>query len=106
MSPSSPAAERIGAAVGLALAEDGWTVVLAGRRKAALEDVVAHGGDLAGALEAVPTDVTDEAGVRRLFDAAVSARPSGPAVQQRRQPELPRESTSTPSSDVERASSR
>ena len=35
----------IGAAVGLALAEDGWTVVLAGRRKAALEDVVAHGGD-------------------------------------------------------------
>ena len=63
----------IGAAVGLALAEDGWTVVLAGRRKAALEDVVAHGGDLAGTLEAVPTDVTDEAGVRRLFDAAVSA---------------------------------
>ena len=63
----------IGAAVGLALAEDGWTVVLAGRRRAALDEVVARGADSSGTLEAIPTDVTDEAGVRHLFDAVVDA---------------------------------
>ena len=63
----------IGAAVGLALAEDGWTVALAGRRKAALEDVVARGAGLDGVLEAIPTDVTDETGVRHLFDVVVRA---------------------------------
>ncbi len=63
----------IGAAVGLALADDGWTVVLAGRRKAALEDVVVRGAGLQGQLEAIPTDVTDETGVRQLFDAVVHA---------------------------------
>ena len=58
----------IGAAVALALADDGWTVVLAGRRKLQLDEVVARGADLAGTLEAIPTDVTDEASVRALFN--------------------------------------
>lgn len=63
----------IGASVGLALAEDGWIVVLAGRRRPALEEVVARGKDLPGSLEAVPTDVSDEASVRNLFQVVVSA---------------------------------
>jgi NAD(P)-dependent dehydrogenase (short-subunit alcohol dehydrogenase family) len=58
----------IGAAVAHALAGDGWTVVIAGRRPDALEAVAAAGP----ALEAVPADVTNEAGVRNLFDTAVA----------------------------------
>jgi NAD(P)-dependent dehydrogenase (short-subunit alcohol dehydrogenase family) len=58
----------IGAAAANALAGDGWTVVLAGRRRAALEAVAAGGAQLAGALDAVPTDVTDESSVRHLFE--------------------------------------
>ena len=58
----------IGAAVALALADDGWTVVLAGRHQDTLDETVARGADLSGILEAVPTDVTDEASVRHLFD--------------------------------------
>ncbi|RZS77560.1 NADP-dependent 3-hydroxy acid dehydrogenase YdfG [Motilibacter rhizosphaerae] len=62
----------IGAAVGTALAADGWAVVLAGRRADALDAVVAQAaGGLAGTLEAVPADVTDEDSVRRLFDETV-----------------------------------
>ena len=63
----------IGAAVALALADDAWTVVLAGRHKETLNEVVARGIDLAGTLEAIPTDVTDEASVRELFAAVVAA---------------------------------
>jgi NAD(P)-dependent dehydrogenase (short-subunit alcohol dehydrogenase family) len=61
----------IGAVVALALAEDAWTVVLAGRRQAALDDVVARGATLAGTLQAIPADVSDEASVRHLFQAVV-----------------------------------
>ena len=61
----------IGAAVGHALATDGWTVVLAGRRREALEAVAAGGADLAGELDVITTDVTDEDAVRRLFDGTV-----------------------------------
>jgi NAD(P)-dependent dehydrogenase (short-subunit alcohol dehydrogenase family) len=61
----------IGAAVGQALAGDGWTVVLAGRRRAALDAVVEAGAGRAGALVAVPADVTDEASVRELFEETV-----------------------------------
>lgn len=61
----------IGAAVAHALAGDGWTIVLAGRRKEALEVVVAGGSELSGALDAIPTDVTDEASVRSLFETTV-----------------------------------
>jgi NAD(P)-dependent dehydrogenase (short-subunit alcohol dehydrogenase family) len=63
----------IGAAVALALAADAWTVVVAGRRKESLDQIVDRGSTLAGALEAIPTDVTDEASVRHLFEAIVDA---------------------------------
>jgi NAD(P)-dependent dehydrogenase (short-subunit alcohol dehydrogenase family) len=62
----------IGAAVALALADDVWTVVLAGRHIESLDETVARGSTLAGTLEAIPTDVTDEASVRQLFDAVVN----------------------------------
>jgi NAD(P)-dependent dehydrogenase (short-subunit alcohol dehydrogenase family) len=57
----------IGAAAARALADDGWTVVLAGRRREALA-AVAAGSDR---LDPVPADVTDEASVRALFGTAV-----------------------------------
>jgi NAD(P)-dependent dehydrogenase (short-subunit alcohol dehydrogenase family) len=61
----------IGAAAARALAGDGWRVIVAGRRKEALDEVVAAGEQLAGSLDAVPTDVSDEQSVRSLFEAAV-----------------------------------
>ena len=63
------AGSGIGAATARALGADGWTVLLAGRRRAPLEEVAA--ALPAGRGRAVPTDVTDEASVRALFDAAV-----------------------------------
>jgi NAD(P)-dependent dehydrogenase (short-subunit alcohol dehydrogenase family) len=60
------AGSGIGAAAVQALAVDGWSVVLAGRRRAPLEEVAAAAGGLV-----VPTDVTDEASVRALFDRVV-----------------------------------
>jgi NAD(P)-dependent dehydrogenase (short-subunit alcohol dehydrogenase family) len=65
------AGSGIGAAVAHALAGNGWAVVLAGRRPDALASVAERGADLAGALDPVPTDVTDEASVRALFDRTV-----------------------------------
>jgi NADP-dependent 3-hydroxy acid dehydrogenase YdfG len=65
------AGSGIGAAVSLALAGHGWVVVMAGRRRDALEAVASRGATLAGALDPVPTDVTDEESVRNLFDRAV-----------------------------------
>jgi NAD(P)-dependent dehydrogenase (short-subunit alcohol dehydrogenase family) len=65
------AGSGIGAAVAFALAEDGWTVVLAGRRAGTLEAVTERGAGLAGLLDPVPADVTDEASVRALFDRTV-----------------------------------
>jgi NAD(P)-dependent dehydrogenase (short-subunit alcohol dehydrogenase family) len=65
------AGSGIGAAVALALAGAGWTVALAGRRPDALASVVERGSALPGPLESIPTDVTDEASVRRLFDQMV-----------------------------------
>jgi len=60
------AGSGIGAAAVQALAADGWSVVLAGRRQAPLEAVAGPVGGLV-----VPTDVTDEASVRALFDRVV-----------------------------------
>jgi NAD(P)-dependent dehydrogenase (short-subunit alcohol dehydrogenase family) len=65
------AGSGIGAAAARALAGQGWVVVLAGRRRDALEAVAARGGELPGVLDPAPTDVTDEASVRALFDRAV-----------------------------------
>ena len=62
------AGSGIGAAVTLALAADGWQVVMAGRHIETLESVAAHDADLAGNLQPVPTDVSDESSVRALFD--------------------------------------
>ncbi len=61
----------IGAAVAGALAGDGWTVLLAGRRPGPLAEVVERGAGRRGVLEPVATDVTDESSVRALFDGAV-----------------------------------
>jgi len=63
------AGSGIGAATARALVREGWSVVLAGRRAEALAEVAASGP--AGRMEAVPTDVGDEASVRALFDRAV-----------------------------------
>ena len=57
----------IGAASARALAAGGWTVVLAGRRREALE-AVAAGHDR---LNPVPADVTDQDSVHGLFDTTV-----------------------------------
>lgn len=66
------AGSGIGAASALALAADGWQVILAGRRPHALADVAARGAGLPGDLFAVPTDVTDESAVAALFNDAVA----------------------------------
>lgn len=60
----------IGRAAALALLDDGWRVVLAGRRPEPLAEVAALAPDAARVL-AVPTDVGDEAAVAALFRAAV-----------------------------------
>jgi NAD(P)-dependent dehydrogenase (short-subunit alcohol dehydrogenase family) len=60
----------IGAAAATALAHDGWTVVLAGRRRAPLHELAAAHPQLL--LDPIPTDVTDEASVRNLFEVAVA----------------------------------
>jgi NAD(P)-dependent dehydrogenase (short-subunit alcohol dehydrogenase family) len=62
------AGSGIGAAVAHALAGDGWVVVLAGRRRQALTLFAGAGAGLDGVLDPAPTDVTDEASVRALFD--------------------------------------
>lgn len=66
------AGSGIGAATSLALAGDGWQVLLAGRRADALAAVATRGADLRGGLFPVPTDVTDEDSVAALFDLAVA----------------------------------
>ncbi|HEY0530413.1 MAG TPA: SDR family NAD(P)-dependent oxidoreductase, partial [Actinoplanes sp.] len=58
----------IGAAAARELAADGWTVVIAGRRADALDEVAA-GMDR---IDPVPADVTNEAQVRRLFETVVA----------------------------------
>ena len=64
------AGSGIGKAAALALLRDGWSVVLAGRRESLLQEVVGESEGGVRAL-AVPTDVSDPAAVRTLFDRAV-----------------------------------
>lgn len=64
------AGSGIGKAAALALLAGGWQVVLAGRRLQPLLDVAALSGMPERAL-AAPADVTQEASVVALFDAAV-----------------------------------
>jgi NAD(P)-dependent dehydrogenase (short-subunit alcohol dehydrogenase family) len=63
------AGSGIGRATSLALLAAGYKVVLAGRRADALNETVAMAGDLAPHALAVPTDATDPAAVKALFDA-------------------------------------
>jgi NAD(P)-dependent dehydrogenase (short-subunit alcohol dehydrogenase family) len=65
------AGSGVGAAVTLGLAGAGWNVVLAGRRGQALASVADVCTGLPGERHTIPTDITDEAAVRALFDAAV-----------------------------------
>jgi NAD(P)-dependent dehydrogenase (short-subunit alcohol dehydrogenase family) len=60
----------IGAAVATALATDGWSVVLAGRRLRRLDGLAAAHPDLS--LHPVPTDVADEDSVRNLFEVTTA----------------------------------
>jgi NAD(P)-dependent dehydrogenase (short-subunit alcohol dehydrogenase family) len=60
----------IGRAVALALAKEGYSVVVAGRRKESLEATAAEGARLGFEMRAVQTDVTDPASVRALFAVA------------------------------------
>ncbi len=61
----------IGRAVALALAGEGYSVVVAGRRKEPLMAVVAEGSKLGAQIVGVPTDVSDPKSVRALFDTTV-----------------------------------
>ena len=63
------AGSGIGRAVSLALLNAGWSVALAGRRGAALEETQGLAGESAGRTLAHPTDVADPASVAALFDA-------------------------------------
>ena len=58
----------IGKQTALALLREGYAVVLAGRRAEPLAAVVAQAGPDGARAIAVPTDVTDPASVRALFD--------------------------------------
>jgi NAD(P)-dependent dehydrogenase (short-subunit alcohol dehydrogenase family) len=57
----------IGRAVALALAGEGYSVVVGGRRKEPLEATAAEGVALGARMLSVPTDVGDPASVRALF---------------------------------------
>ena len=59
----------IGAAAAIALAQDGWQVVIVGRREQALAELAAAHPDLG--LDPVPADVTAEESVRALFAKTV-----------------------------------
>jgi NAD(P)-dependent dehydrogenase (short-subunit alcohol dehydrogenase family) len=61
------AGSGIGRNVSLALLREGYSVVLAGRRAATLEETAAAAGDFAGRALVVPTDVSDHASVEALF---------------------------------------
>ena len=67
------AGSGIGKATALALLSAGWSVVLAGRRIANLEEVVAEAKALNPDFKvlAVPTDVTQEDSVANLFAQCV-----------------------------------
>jgi NAD(P)-dependent dehydrogenase (short-subunit alcohol dehydrogenase family) len=62
------AGSGVGRAAALALLQEGYAVVLAGRRPEALAQTVAEAGPDATRALAVPADVSDEASVRRLFE--------------------------------------
>lgn len=62
----------VGKAAALALLNDGYSVVLAGRRREPLDEVAAVSGAGTRAL-VLPTDVSDPDSVRQLFEGAMQA---------------------------------
>ena len=62
------AGSGIGRSSALALLRDGFTVVLAGRRREALEETAQLGADAGGETLVVPTDVGDAASIAQLFE--------------------------------------
>jgi NAD(P)-dependent dehydrogenase (short-subunit alcohol dehydrogenase family) len=62
------AGSGIGRATAVALLEEGYSVVLAGRGREALERTAAEAGPTGARALAVPADVTDPASVRALFE--------------------------------------
>jgi NAD(P)-dependent dehydrogenase (short-subunit alcohol dehydrogenase family) len=62
------AGSGIGKAVALTLAREDYAVVLAGRRREALDSAVGEAEAAGGRAIAVATDVTDPASVKALFD--------------------------------------
>jgi NAD(P)-dependent dehydrogenase (short-subunit alcohol dehydrogenase family) len=62
------AGSGIGRAVSLSLAQQGYSVVLAGRRAALLEALAASIRAQGGCARALATDLTDERAVRSLFE--------------------------------------
>jgi len=63
----------IGKAVALALLQEGYRVTLAGRREAPLREAIADAGAAGAQALAVPTDVSDPASVRALFQQTKDA---------------------------------
>jgi NAD(P)-dependent dehydrogenase (short-subunit alcohol dehydrogenase family) len=62
------ASSGIGKACALALLQEGWQVVLVGRRADALAAAVLEAGANAGNAHAIPTDLSKEPEVKALFD--------------------------------------
>jgi len=62
------AGSGIGRASALALLDVGWTTVLAGRRREALEETAALASAPPPRTLAVPTDIRDPAAIAALFD--------------------------------------
>lgn len=67
------AGSGIGRATALALLDAGYAVALAGRRAAPLDESIEEAGSNGANGLAVPTDVTDEASVKALFERTVAA---------------------------------
>ena len=61
----------VGRAAALALAGEGFALVLSGRRPEPLKEVASEIGSTGGRAIAVPTDVTDPESIRALFTRAV-----------------------------------
>ena len=62
------ASSGIGKACALALLQEGWQVVLVGRRADALAAAVTEAGPHAGQAHAIPTDLSKESEVQALFE--------------------------------------
>ena len=67
------AGSGVGRAVALTLLQDGYSVVLAGRREQALRETASKAGDATARTLVVPTDVSDPAAVRALFERTKQA---------------------------------